>query len=428
MSCVLLGCDGRPVAPTHVGPTVSRGVGDVSVCVANLAGAIAARRVVVTCSRPKPTLGVCAVEWSRITIASENGGAGRLGFSRNFSHIPHPVVRVRKAPLARPALGCQHRRSDAFLMLVTRLSEPGRGRQLVACSSGSLFQGGIRPHHPPTNRAPSPRGRTSQSVSSDLTVSHNQCCLPLVGARTDWPRMADFAKWATAAESGVGWPSGAFMDAYLDNRREAHARALDDNPLAEAIILRSSGWTGTATDLLTELKEHQVTSLPSTPQGLMKRLNELAPNLRAQNVVISSSRDGHNSRKVMTITRNTDLTEREAAYGSVRRGPDKDAPAPRRATLESPSVSAPRGWWPCAALRQLARSASLLFSLQPKAATNQDVARSNRAGRTIASADSAGTPSVTTASRHTRRARQRLRRGRVRLPTPPSVTAHPPTL
>ena len=33
------------------------------------------------------------------------------------------------------------------------------------------------------------------------------------------PRMADFARWATAAESSLGWSEGTFMAAYNDNQR-----------------------------------------------------------------------------------------------------------------------------------------------------------------------------------------------------------------
>jgi hypothetical protein len=32
------------------------------------------------------------------------------------------------------------------------------------------------------------------------------------------PRMADFAKWATAAAPAFGWPAEAFMADYAENR------------------------------------------------------------------------------------------------------------------------------------------------------------------------------------------------------------------
>jgi hypothetical protein len=38
--------------------------------------------------------------------------------------------------------------------------------------------------------------------------------------------MADFALWATAAETAFGWPSGTFMTAYQGNRESANEVAL----------------------------------------------------------------------------------------------------------------------------------------------------------------------------------------------------------
>src|SRR5262249_45303394 len=35
------------------------------------------------------------------------------------------------------------------------------------------------------------------------------------------PRMADFALWATAAETAFGWPDGTFVEAYQGNRESA---------------------------------------------------------------------------------------------------------------------------------------------------------------------------------------------------------------
>ena len=47
------------------------------------------------------------------------------------------------------------------------------------------------------------------------------------------PRMADFARWVTAAEPGLGWQKGDFMRYYTANRKEANEVALN-SPLAAA--------------------------------------------------------------------------------------------------------------------------------------------------------------------------------------------------
>ena len=66
------------------------------------------------------------------------------------------------------------------------------------------------------------------------------------------PRMADFALWATAAESALGWKAGAFIDAYTGNRREATESALEADPVAgavRALMQKQEQWNGTATEL-----------------------------------------------------------------------------------------------------------------------------------------------------------------------------------
>jgi len=50
--------------------------------------------------------------------------------------------------------------------------------------------------------------------------AHRDVRLPLL------PRMADFAIWATAAEAGLGLPTGAVMAAYQRNRADGNETAL----------------------------------------------------------------------------------------------------------------------------------------------------------------------------------------------------------
>src|SRR5262249_49903033 len=49
------------------------------------------------------------------------------------------------------------------------------------------------------------------------------------------PRMADFAEWSVAAELGLGWPTGGFLDAYTQNIASAHELALDASPVAQTL-------------------------------------------------------------------------------------------------------------------------------------------------------------------------------------------------
>ena len=49
------------------------------------------------------------------------------------------------------------------------------------------------------------------------------------------PRMADFAKWITAAESGLGWEPGAFLKVYGENRRDVIESSFEADSVAVAI-------------------------------------------------------------------------------------------------------------------------------------------------------------------------------------------------
>ena len=44
--------------------------------------------------------------------------------------------------------------------------------------------------------------------------------------------MADFARWVTAAETSIGWPSGTFMAAYGGNQESANELALEASVVA----------------------------------------------------------------------------------------------------------------------------------------------------------------------------------------------------
>jgi hypothetical protein len=106
---------------------------------------------------------------------------------------------------------------------------------------------------------------------------------------TSKPRMADFAAWVVAVEPSLGWPSGAFLTSYLDNRAAANTQALDESVLVPLLLKFLDGrgnWQGTAGVLLAELesladeKTRKRRDWPATPRKLSGDLRRLAPNLR----------------------------------------------------------------------------------------------------------------------------------------------------
>lgn len=104
------------------------------------------------------------------------------------------------------------------------------------------------------------------------------------------PRMADFAIWATAAESALGWEHGTFLAAYQGNRQSANDVALEASSVARPLLdlLEEDGaWSGTSSELLTAL-EGRVTDQvkrqnvwPKNARSVSGHLKRLAPNLRA---------------------------------------------------------------------------------------------------------------------------------------------------
>jgi hypothetical protein len=119
------------------------------------------------------------------------------------------------------------------------------------------------------------------------------------------PRMADFARFAIAAEPAMGIPAGAFMAAIQGNSEEHHEIALESSPLGTAIQRLMEGrlrWQGTSTELLDELAsfvdERTVKSRrwPGDATRLSKELRRLAPDLRGCGINWSKG-EGKNRRQ-----------------------------------------------------------------------------------------------------------------------------------
>lgn len=124
------------------------------------------------------------------------------------------------------------------------------------------------------------------------------------------PRMADFALWATAAETAFGWAPGTFIRAYHDNRESANEVALEASPIARLLLdlLDEHGsWSSTASELLNAL-EATVTeqikrqnSWPKNGRSMSGHLKRIAPNLRALGWQIDFGRQA--KQRLVTIQR-----------------------------------------------------------------------------------------------------------------------------
>jgi len=105
-----------------------------------------------------------------------------------------------------------------------------------------------------------------------------------------YPRMADFARWVTAAEPALDWPKGTFMAAYGGNQQSANELALDASVVARPLmdlLDTQGGWSGSSGELLAALAERvdeqgkRQHSWPKSPRSLSGHLKRLSPNLRS---------------------------------------------------------------------------------------------------------------------------------------------------
>jgi hypothetical protein len=107
-------------------------------------------------------------------------------------------------------------------------------------------------------------------------------------------RMADFARWVTAAEASF-CESGEFLATYQTNRANATELALEASAVAQTVrefMVERLEWEGTATELLDELNRSASEAVqrqrnwPRSGRGIGSELRRVAPNLRSVGVDI----------------------------------------------------------------------------------------------------------------------------------------------
>src|SRR5262249_35700453 len=125
------------------------------------------------------------------------------------------------------------------------------------------------------------------------------------------PRMADFAKWATACEPAL-WEPGTFTKAYDANRAEAVETVIEADPNATSLREFMTGrieWSGTASELLGHLtnlatpNEVRSRAWPTAPNKLSGKLRRQATFLRQIGVEIDDRREGKNRTRMLYIER-----------------------------------------------------------------------------------------------------------------------------
>jgi hypothetical protein len=124
-----------------------------------------------------------------------------------------------------------------------------------------------------------------------------------------FPRMADFALWATACETAF-WPAGTFARAYQANRRAAVEDLIEADPVAarvREIMASRTTWSGSASDLLraaaqtSDAMSGPSTGWPKNPRALAGRLRRAQTFLRTLGIEMSFGREGRTGTRTIRM-------------------------------------------------------------------------------------------------------------------------------
>lgn len=105
------------------------------------------------------------------------------------------------------------------------------------------------------------------------------------------PRMADFAKFATAAEVGFGFEKGTFLKEYERNQKETAEEAVEHDLLVSTIIdclEREKRISGTATFILEKLRKY-ISLEAQTSKQWIKSSNQLKDQLTRVQPVLTAN-------------------------------------------------------------------------------------------------------------------------------------------
>jgi hypothetical protein len=142
-------------------------------------------------------------------------------------------------------------------------------------------------------------------------LSQSLAKVPEVRAKAKaFPRLADYALFATAAEESIGIDDGKFREVFDRSREESRQIVIEASPVAEAIIalVRAElGWKGTPTELLNKLEKFaepatvKSRTWPKASNSLSQKLTRLKPDLECVGISIVDSREPRTGIRKLTI-------------------------------------------------------------------------------------------------------------------------------
>ena len=131
------------------------------------------------------------------------------------------------------------------------------------------------------------------------------------------PRMADFATWNIAAEQAMGFPEGAFIEAYRRKRADTNPQLLEMSLVGQE-MMKLGEFQGTAQELLDKLNRgaewnsseiQKSRDWPKAPNILSNHLRRIVPVLRNMGVEVDFSRAAGKSNRIITIKKVSENTD-----------------------------------------------------------------------------------------------------------------------
>lgn len=125
------------------------------------------------------------------------------------------------------------------------------------------------------------------------------------------PRMADFCRWGYAIAEAIGVGGEEFLTMYKRNIKKGNEEAIQDTPVATAIVSfmgDKTEWKGQSANLLRSLTElalleyidTKAKSWPKAANALVRRLKQIKSNLESAGIKYSVGRDDFN-RSLVTL-------------------------------------------------------------------------------------------------------------------------------
>lgn len=123
------------------------------------------------------------------------------------------------------------------------------------------------------------------------------------------PRMADFTVWGCAIAQAMGSSQEAFLSVYHANLNEQNEEAIQENPVALAIVYFMDNkveWENTASELLGELNKiadneklnAKGNAWPKSAAALTRKINEVKTNLAQKGILIDTHKGPHGKRSL----------------------------------------------------------------------------------------------------------------------------------